>query len=193
MYFIKEVRESYNNHLVFYKGYRNVVNFPKPFKIWLLGCSASIVLAVVSGVLLAGPFFSFLAGIVLFSIGAMVSSESKPKGYFQPMRQDRFEEKIKVHEYRSPASSLVDCLKELMTYEELDGSVYDRQLLASEIFNLVKLSRISGAGVKQSDLAIAESKLKKIKTRLDKQRKELKLAGLSKDTPLLDAAAELEY
>lgn len=172
-----------------YKDYTTYLNIPVPFRWFTAGCGISIVLGVCLGVLIHPGFLMLLMGILLSAIPVAVLSEGEKKGWFRPMRRSKGSEKVSASS--GSKYKLLDKLDDVMRLDEVD-TFSDRQLLASEVFNLVKVYDIPGSDVGDTELLDARDKLFTVQQKALKQRQAVKLAGITSETPGLDMAVEID-
>lgn len=178
----------YDKTIQLHKNYRTKLHLPTLFKV-SVGSSLFVVIipSIVLAIVVSAQFLWLLS--ILMLIGFLTGMAWDIHDFeFKPYKKGVSEEHVgatKGVQYR-----LLDQLHDTMQFEEVDN-FSNRQDLASEIFNLIKVHRADKSLVDEGELVQAEYKLRDIEAEARQQRKEIKLAGLHAETPALDMAAAI--
>lgn len=177
----------YDKTIQLHKNHKNVLHLPMTLKV-----SGSISLSIIAtsvmlAVFVSGNFLALLFALVL--VGIITAGACDIEGFeFFPYKKDKSEEHVgasKGYEY-----NVLTSLHEVMEYPEVDNFT-NRQDIAAEIFNLIKVRRLDRSMVSDADMRLAQNKLDVIHAAAVRQRKEIKTAGLHTETPALNIAADI--
>ncbi len=86
---------------------------------------------------------------------------------------------------------LLELLSEISAMKEVENYFSDVDDLASEIYNVLEMYEEPRSGVNSETLKVKYEKLREIKDACDNWKADMRLAAMTSDTPLLDAAADL--
>lgn len=179
--------KHYDKNIQLHKNYRTHLQIPGLFKLSTGTTVVIIATATLLSIFISIHFLWLLCA--LFAVGMITTGLIDIEGFdFWPERTDASDEHVGATQ--GVQHRLLSQLHDAMQYEEVDN-FSNRQDLAAEIFNLIKVHRVDKSLADEGELIKAAHKLMAVENEAKRQRKEIKRAGLHAETPALDLAADV--